>query len=269
MHPLEIWLRHSLQILPLWFTLSYVFVLGAIVGSFLNVLIYRIPAGKSIVRPRSFCPNCERKIPWYHNIPVLSYIWLRARCAYCRHWISPVYPFVELLTGFYFLMLFSYYGPHPAFLVYAVFGCAMIALIFIDYYHRLLPRVITFPALALGFASSFVNPYINPLQSALGIVLGGLLPTLVLVLYKWIRKKEGMGHGDIILLAVVGAFLGWKMVFLVILVSSLLGVIIGGIAVFAMKKGADFPLPFGSFIGAVALAAVFWGRYIWKLYMGL
>lgn len=272
MHPLEslhLIVARALQVLPVWFILAYVFAFGAVVGSFLNVLIYRVPLGMSIIRPRSSCPNCGRKISWYYNIPVLSYLWLRGRCAHCKHWISPVYPFVELLTATYFLMLLYYYGPHIAFLIYAVFGCIMITLIFIDYYHRLLPRVITFPAVVLGFASSFINPYINPVQSALGLVVGGLLPTLVLLLYKWIRKREGMGHGDIVMLAMVGAFLGWKMVFLVILVSSLLGVLVGTVVIYAMKKGADFPLPFGSFIGAVALAAVFWGRMLWNLYLSL
>lgn len=255
--------------MPIWFLVPYFFLLGAIVGSFLNVVIYRVPAGKSIVTPRSFCPNCQQKIPWYYNIPILSYLILRGRCAYCKTRISFVYPFVEALTGAYFVLLLYYYGVHWEALIYAFFGCALIVLIFIDYYHRLLPRVITYPSIIIGIATSFINPYINPLQSVLGIVVGGLLPTIVLVLYKWIRKKEGMGHGDIVLLAMVGSFLGWKMVFLVILFSSLLGVVIGAIVIYGMKKGSDFPLPFGSFIGAVALATVFWGRFFWHWYLGL
>ncbi|HSP07170.1 MAG TPA: prepilin peptidase [Acidobacteriota bacterium] len=269
MHSLEAFhqiILHTLRVFPLWFVLLYVFVLGTIVGSFLNVCIYRIPLGISIVSPRSSCPSCHHGIPWYHNIPILSYLWLRGKCSFCRERISPVYPFVEFLTGVYFLMLLIFFGPYRSFVIYAVFGSIMIALIFIDYYHRLLPRVITFPGVALGFASSFVNPYVNPWQSGLGILLGALLPISVLVAYKWLRKKEGMGHGDIVMLAMVGAFLGWKMVFVVILFASFAGVLVGIPIIYIMKKGSDFPLPFGTFIGAVALLAVFWGRWIWNLY---
>jgi leader peptidase (prepilin peptidase)/N-methyltransferase len=263
-------LLYLLRVSPAWAVLGYVFAVGTVVGSFLNVLIYRIPLGLSIVKPRSQCPNCKRKIPWYHNIPILSYVWLRGRCASCGNRISPVYPFVEFLTGLYFAMLFYTHGPFMPFLIYAVFGCIMIALIFIDYYHRLLPRVITFPGIVIGFAASFSRDnFINPWQSLMGIVIGGLIPLTVLLVYKWIRKKEGMGHGDIVMLALVGAFLGWKMVFLVILLASLSGVVIGGLAIVALKKGSDFPLPFGSFIGAAALVIVFVGRSLWRLYLGL
>lgn len=266
LYPSEIAVIHFLEHFPRWFGLAYVFVVGAIIGSFLNVCIYRIPLGMSIVTPRSSCPKCNRKIPWYHNIPILSYLWLRGKCAECKEPISPVYPFVEFLTAAYLTLLLYHFGPLRSFLIYAIFGCVMIVLIFIDYYHRLLPRVITFPGLIVGFAGSFINPYLNPVQSGLGIALGVLLPTFVLVTYKWLRKKEGMGHGDIVMLALVGAFLGWKMVFLVILFSSLAGVLVGVPIIFITKKGSDFPLPFGSFIGAVAMLAVFWGRWIWNLY---
>lgn len=261
--------QHFVEVMPVWLVLSYLFAVGTVIGSFLNVCIYRIPHKMSIVSPRSSCPNCHRRIPWYYNLPILSYVWLRGRCAYCKHWISPVYPFVELLTGVYFVFLLICFGPFVPFLIYAVFGCMTIALIFIDYYHKLLPAVITFPGVALGFASSFINPYLNPWQSGLGIVLGGLLPITVLVVYKWIRKREGMGHGDIVMLAMVGAFLGWKMVFLVLLFSSLLGTVVGLLIIVTMKKGSDFALPFGTFIGAVALIAVFLGRWIWKYYFHL
>lgn len=244
----------------------FFFIVGSVVGSFLNVCIHRIPAHKSVVHPRSRCPRCENLIPWYHNVPILSYLWLLGRCANCRERISPVYPLVELMTALYFLLLYRTFSVSIPFLIYAYFGCSVIILIFIDYYHRLLPSVITLPSVVLGLISSFFNPYVRPIDSVLGVLLGGFIPTFVLIVYKWVRKREGLGHGDIVMLAMVGAFLGWEQVLLVLFASSVLGSVIGILLILLFKKGSDFMLPFGSFIGIVALAAVFWGKQVWLLF---
>jgi leader peptidase (prepilin peptidase)/N-methyltransferase len=245
----------------------YFFIVGSIIGSFLNVCIHRIPLKQSIILPRSRCPNCGALIRWYHNIPILSYIFLLGRCADCKTRISPRYAFVELLTAILFVTLWRKFGPTIPLLIYVVFACSMIVLIFIDYDHQILPHRITFPGIAVGFASSFVNPYISPLESAIGIVIGGLLPFLVLIVYRWIRKKEGLGHGDIFMLAMIGAFLGWKQVLIVLFLSSFVGAFVGLFIILVWKKGSDFALPYGTFLGAAALFALFYGPYLWSLYL--
>jgi leader peptidase (prepilin peptidase)/N-methyltransferase len=246
----------------------YFFALGAVVGSFLNVCIYRIPLNESIVTPRSKCSGCGTPIPWYQNIPLLSYVFLRARCAFCGVRISSVYPMVELITGLFFLLLYRYFGISLVSLIYAVFGCAMIVLIYIDYFHKLLPAVITFPGVVLGLLSSFFNPFVTSRDSLFGLLIGGCLPALAMWIYKLVRKKEGLGHGDIVMLAMVGAFLGWQQVLLVLFASSLLGSFIGGGVILLLRKERDYMLPYGTFIGAAALPAVFWGQSVWHVYVG-
>lgn len=264
---MEYWWETALEI-P-WLMEIYLFIIGSIVGSFLNVCIHRIPLKQSVVFPRSRCPNCGAPIRWYHNIPILSYIFLLGRCSSCKARISPVYPAVELLTAILFVLMWRKFGPTIPFLIYLVFACSIVVLIFIDYFHQILPHRITFPGIVLGFASSFINPYVSPLGSAIGIFVGGLLPYLVLVVYKWIRKKEGLGHGDIFMLAQIGAFLGWQQVLVVLFLSSLAGAIVGLFIIWIWKKGSDYALPYGTFLGAAALFAIFYGRQLWSLYFML
>jgi leader peptidase (prepilin peptidase)/N-methyltransferase len=252
-----------------WMFEIYLFIVGLVIGSFLNVCIYRIPLKQSFISPRSHCPSCNTTIKWYHNVPLISYIFLRGRCSKCGARISPVYPFVELITAVLIVLLWRMFGPTMPFLIYSLFAGIMIVLIFIDFYHQILPHRITFPGIVLGFGSSFVNPYVTPLESALGILAGGLLPFIVLVVYKWIRKKEGLGHGDVFMLALIGAFLGWRQVLIVLFLSSLVGSIIGLLIIFFWKKTSDFALPYGTFLGAAALFAIFFGRFIWSAYFRL
>ena len=245
----------------------YIFIIGSIVGSFLNVCIHRIPLDQSVVTPRSRCPKCQTLIPWYHNVPILSYFWLRGKCFQCGNRISPVYPFVEFLTAFLFLLLYRYFGISVPFFIYAYFGCSIIILIFVDYYHRLLPAVVTYPAILIGILTSFINPYIGPKDSLLGVLLGAGILLAVYFFYKFVRKKDGLGEGDIVMLAMVGAFLGWQNVLLVLFLSSLAGSLVGFVFIFFLKKGTDFLYPYGTFIGAAALPTIFWGEYVWNLYM--
>jgi len=187
---------------------TYFFLVGLCIGSFLNVCIYRIPLKQSLWKPRSHCPNCGKSISWYFNIPLLSYVLLRGRCANCKVKISPVYFFVELLTGIVFLLLYRYFGVSRAFWIYGYFASNIIVLTFIDYYHRLLPHRLTFSGTILGLITSFFNPYMTPVQSLIGFLAGGILPLIVLLAFKFIRKKEGMGHGDIFMLGMVVGFFG-------------------------------------------------------------
>jgi leader peptidase (prepilin peptidase)/N-methyltransferase len=200
-------------------------------------------------------------------VPVLSYLWLRGKCFHCGARISPVYPLVEILTALLFLLLYRYFGISVPFFIYAYFGCSIIILIFVDYYHRILPAVITYPAILIGFLSSFLNPFIGPRDSILGLALGAGILLAVYLFYKFVRKKDGLGEGDIVMLAMVGAYLGWQNALLVLFVSSLLGSLTGFISIVFLKKGTDFLYPYGSFIGAAALPAIFWGEYVWNLYI--
>ena len=241
----------------------YIFMVGAVIGSFLNVCIYRIPRHESVVSRRSHCPNCDTLICWYQNIPILSYLFLRGHCANCKHFISPTYPIVELATGLVFLFLYKRFGISMILAIYGFFACNMIVLLFIDYYHRLLPFLFTIPGILIGFAVSFVNPLLAPKESLEGIVLGGGLFLFIYVAFRLIRKKEGMGQGDIFLMAMVGAFLGPELTLIVLFASTLIGMFVALIAMIAFRKGSDFPYPFGSFIAIAAVLAIFFGYPTW------
>src|SRR5215470_5136518 len=204
--------------MPLFFLWVIVFVFGAAIGSFLNVCIVRIPKGQSITTPPSHCPNCQAPIRGYDNIPLLSYLCLRGRCRACSARISPRYFFVELLTGALTVVLFLRFGVMPAFLLYLVFVAALIVVSFIDLELQIIPDVISLPGIAVGLVASFLNtPWPRehlalppaPLDSALGILAGGGFLFLVAWLYERFTGVEGMGGGDIKLLAMIGAFLGW------------------------------------------------------------
>jgi leader peptidase (prepilin peptidase)/N-methyltransferase len=226
---------------------------GLIIGSFLNVCIYRLPLKKSIVWPASSCPECDAPIKSYDNIPVLSYLALRGRCRACKAPISVKYPIIEALTGALFLAAYLMFEP-PMLYQRLVFGCAMIVLFVIDLEHRILPDLITLPGIVLGFALSFFMPP-GWLDSLLGIILGGGSLWLIGEVYFRLRHEEGMGFGDVKMLAMIGAFLGWKLMLLTLVLSSFLGSVIG-LAMIAIRLGdLKYALPFGSFLAIGAICA--------------
>lgn len=247
--------------------LAFAFVLGAVVGSFLNVCIYRIPAGESIVSPRSRCPRCGTPIRWYQNIPILSWIFLRGRCASCQLRIPIRYALVEALTGLLFAMVLYSFGIHWATVVFWVFVSLLVTITFIDLDHQIIPDVISLPGIVLGFGASFLLPWVSWSDSLLGILLGGGSLFLVAVGYEFLTKKEGMGGGDIKLLAMLGAFLGWKAVLPIIFVSSLLGTLVG--VPLMLIKGADgkLAIPFGPFLAGGAVIWLFWGELLAGWYL--
>jgi len=215
------------QNIPLIWLHSFIFFFGLLVGSFLNVVIHRLPLDKNIVFPRSSCPTCNKLIPWWANIPLLSYLALRARCISCKGKISIRYPLVELLTGALFL-----WGtlaiPNPLawpFLFY--FLGSLVACTFIDLDHWLLPDKITLPGVVIGIVGSFFIPNHDWLNAILGILFGGGLLFSVAWLYLGLTGKDGLGGGDIKFLAMVGSFLGWKGAFVTILFGSLVGSFLG------------------------------------------
>ncbi len=232
------------------------FVFGCVIGSFLNVCIYRLPEGRSIVRPASACPRCGAPIAWYDNIPLVSFIVLRRRCRNCAAPIPWRYPLVELLSGVLCAVLIWRYGPSARFAVYYVLTAALIVVSFIDIDHQIIPNEISLPGIVIGFLSSFVNPDIGWIGSAVGIVVGGGSLLLVIGIYYLLTKREGMGGGDVKLLAMIGAFLGIGGVFATVLVASITGSIVGIIVM--AKRGDDtkMPIVFGPFLSLGALTFI-------------
>lgn len=230
-----------------------ILLFGIAVGSFLNVCIHRLPLRESLAWPASHCPRCNVALKPYDNIPILSYVRLRGRCRACKAPISVKYPIVEAVTGTLFVAAYALFEP-PVLYQRELFGCAMIVLFAIDLEHRILPNVITLPGVALGFALSFFMPP-GWIDSLLGVVLGGGSLWLIAEAYFRVRHEEGMGFGDVKMLAMIGAFLGWKLMLLTLVLSSLLGSLIG-IAIIVIQRGdMKYALPFGSFLAVGAMVA--------------
>lgn len=252
--------------LPLAWQMVVAATFGAVIGSFLNVCIYRVPLGASVVLPASACPRCRHELSWYENIPIVSWLALRGRCRSCRAWIGVRYPIVEALTAAMFAAAWWYYGPGALFVSRIVFGCALIVLFAIDLEHHLLPNVITLPGIIVGFAFSFLAPP-GWIESLIGIAVGAGILLTVFYLWLWIRKIEALGMGDPKMLAMIGAFLGWKMTILTLVLASLIGSVIG-IALIVSRRGSlASQLPFGCFLalGAGAAATVGPGILEWYL----
>ena len=245
------------------------FAVGAALGSFANVVIYRVPKGESIAHPGSRCPSCAIPIRWYDNIPIISYLLLRARCRSCGAPISIRYPLVEALTGLLFAGLVWRAGVGATTLVLALFCWALVVITFIDIDHRIVPDVISLPGIVCGFAASFLPGFPRPMHSLIGIAAGGGFLFLILFAYEKIMKDEGMGMGDVKLLAMIGAFLGWQALPVTILVASITGTVTG--MAFAIARGEPvrkFPVPFGPFLALGAVTYVFFGVEMILWYLG-
>lgn len=252
-----------------YFFLSSAFVLGTLVGSFLNVCIYRIPANKSIVSPPSSCPECNTSIRFYQNIPILSWLFLGGRCASCRVRISLRYPLIETLTGGLFVLTLWYFGFSWATPVYWLFVSALVVITFIDLDHQIIPDVISLPGIMVGFVCSFAIPWLPWLDSFFGILLGGGLLLTIAWGYQLLAKREGMGGGDIKLLAMIGAFLGWKAVFPIIFLASLAGTLVGVPLMLLQKSDGRLAIPFGPFLAMGAMVYLFWGPLLLNWYLSL
>ncbi len=244
-------------------------ILGAMVGSFLNVCIYRLPKEESIIWPRSHCPTCKKMIKFYDNIPLISYLLLRGKCRYCKGSISLQYPLVEGITALISLFLIMKFGPSLSYLFYFAFVAALIGITVIDLYHQIIPDVISLPGIGVGLLASLIIPQITFFNSLMGILLGGGSLFLVASLYQWIFKREGMGGGDVKLLAMIGAFLGWKAVILTILLSSLIGSITGITIMILKGKDFKYAIPFGPFLSLGAVISLFYGENLMRWYFYL
>jgi leader peptidase (prepilin peptidase)/N-methyltransferase len=252
-------------------TLFYVVAAGLIFGSFFNVVIYRLPRGLNLSRPPSACPGCGSPIKPHDNIPILSYLILRGKCRKCGQRISPVYPAVEALTAVAFVLVYLEAGRVIG--LTAIAGClftsALIVLGFIDAYHQILPDAITMPGLVLALAYSFFREDLNFRGALLGAVVGGGFLLLVYGAYRLIRKKEGLGMGDVTMMLMVGAFLGWPRTLLVLILASFSGALFGVYLIVRKGKNVQFALPFGTFIAPAAFVAMLWGERIVRAYLSL
>jgi len=265
--------------LPVAFTL-WVFAVGAIVGSFLNVVIARVPKRQSILSPGSRCPRCGSPIAWYDNVPVLSFILLRGRCRRCGEKISPRYPLVELITAVLAVAVVQRAGPTWSAVGYFAFVATLLALAYIDLDTWLLPHEITWPLLALGLASPLWNPEVTFVESAIGAAAGFALFAAVALFGEWVLKRETMGWGDVWLLSAIGAWLGWPALPPVVLLSAIQGAVVGSVLLAVRSKrepsppaSADRPLhssdddwvppqhavPYGPFLSLAAIEYLFFG----------
>ena len=266
------------------------FIVGGMIGSFLNVCVYRLPRNQSIVRPRSRCPKCGNSIAWYDNIPMLSWVILGAKCRHCGEPISWMYPLVEGVTGLLFLFVFWRFGFTLAAPIYMVFAAALVLVTFVDLTDWTIPNEVTFPGIPLGIGLAVLKMYYpesgllvgDVFDALLGVLVGGgslYILDKVSVLF---LGKRGMGFGDVKLLAMLGAFLGWKSVLLIIMISSCLGSIVGVTLILVDKRAAkkappvkdeeteERPsghyLPFGPYLAAAGLVVLFFGQAIFDAY---
>ncbi len=230
---------------------------GACIGSFLNVCIYRLPRRESLMWPASRCTSCQRALAWYENVPILGWLTLRGRCRTCHAGISVMYPIVEAITALIFASGYLMYGWTAMLAVRLLFACAMLVLFVIDLQHQILPNVITLPGVVIGLVLSVFMPP-GWLSSLIGILAGGGVLLALMEGYARARGIEGLGMGDVKMLAMIGAFLGWPLMLLTLVLASFSGSAVGLALMAARRAGAKTALPFGTFlaVGAIVAAVV-------------
>lgn len=233
----------------------WVFIFGAIFGSFANVIIYRLPKGESIAFPGSHCQNCKKPVAWYDNIPIASWFVLRGKCRNCKAKYSIRYAVVEFITASLFCACYLEYGFSWLTVEYLIFAFGLVVCSFIDFDHMILPDEFTLSGIVIGLIGAAINPDRNFLESIIGVLTGGGFLWLIAFLYFSFTKNEGMGGGDIKLLAWIGAVLGWKAIPFVIMTSALTGTFVGLIVAFKSKGGMKTAIPFGPYL---ALGALFY-----------
>jgi leader peptidase (prepilin peptidase)/N-methyltransferase len=255
--------------------LALVFIFGAIVGSFLNVCIARLPAEESLIHPPSHCPACHNYIRFYDNIPLISYVLLKRRCRSCGEAISPRYFVVELLMASFAVGLYYEFGLSVAFFAGFIFVAAMIVISFIDLDLRIIPNVISIPGIAVGLGISLLTTYVvhdsngvvpSPLAALIGVLSGGGFLYVTGLAYEYFTGTEGMGGGDVKLLAMIGAFWGWPSVIVALFAACLVGSIVGLTLMIVKRVGRKYPIPFGPFLALGALLYLFFADELLALY---
>jgi leader peptidase (prepilin peptidase)/N-methyltransferase len=242
---------------------------GALIGSFLNVCIYRLPRRESIAWPGSHCPSCSHPIAWYDNIPIVSYLILLGRCRNCRVRIPSRYPVVEALNALGYVALLWFFGLSWATAAYGLLLSALLVVAGTDLSHKIIPNVVTFPGIVVGLVSAATVLPIGLVDGLIGLLVGGGILCFLAWVSPYLFGKEGMGGGDIKLLAMIGAFLGWKPALVTIMLGSFFGSVVGItlIAARVIKRG-DY-IPFGPFLVCGAVVALFFGQSILDWYQGL
>ena len=248
---------------------AYAGVIGLLVGSYLNVVVYRLPRGLSTVKPRSSCPGCGRLIAARDNIPIVSYVLLRGECRHCKTRISIRYPAVEALTGALFALCYICFGFTVTTPIAMLFVALMVSLALIDAEHFILPDKLTYPGTAAGLVLSFWSPLVTPRSSLLGVVVGAGSLLLLIGVWYLIRKQMGMGLGDPKMLATIGSFLGLGGVVVTLFLSSILGSLVGGALLATGKVEMQSRLPFGVFLAIAGLIALFAGPQLVASYLRL
>jgi leader peptidase (prepilin peptidase)/N-methyltransferase len=241
-----------------------VFLFGLIIGSFCNVVIYRLPQGKSVVAPGSQCRSCGNSIRPWDNIPLLSYFLLNGRCRFCREFIAARYPAVEFISGMLFVLLWMKLGFSLPFVSYALLTSALLTVALIDFDHKIIPNIITLPGIAVGLSLSIWVLPVAPLASLLGLLVGSTLFYLIALV-----SKGGMGGGDIKLIAMIGAFLGWQGALFTIFSGALLGSLVGMVLILLGKKGRKDKVPFGPFLSCGAILFILSGDNLIHWYLNL
>ena len=238
-----------------------VIIFGLIIGSFLNVVIYRLPLGKSVVFPGSRCPSCGKPIRFYDNIPVISFIILGGKCRNCKASISVRYPLVEFFTAFSFWLAYHFYFHQmPFYAVFtALFLCLLIALALIDLEHQILPDSLTLGGAVVFLAYSFFNPMITPVNAIATALGSALIFTAIYFFYVKIRKMEGLGQGDIKMMLLLGAFLGVDRLVIAVLLASFAGLLVGLFFIIFKGQNLKMKLPFGTFLSLGSYISLFWG----------
>jgi leader peptidase (prepilin peptidase)/N-methyltransferase len=247
----------------------FVFIFGICIGSFLNVCIYRLPEKKSIVHPRSMCPACGTLIRFYDNIPILSYLVLKGKCRQCSEGISFRYPVIEFISGIFAVGVYIKFGLGFEALIYYTFIAVLLAITFIDIDHQIIPDIISLPGIPIFFAASLALPNITLVESILGILIGGGSLWLVAQAYYLLTRKEGMGGGDIKLLAMMGALIGWKGVLFTIFSASAVGTLAGMLVMLKTRKSMKLKIPFGPFLAIGAITYIFFGPQLIAWYFNL
>lgn len=261
--------------MPAWSLYAIAGVLGAILGSFANVCISRLPNGESVIRPRSHCPRCGYKLDWWENIPIISFVFLGGRCSNCRERISLRYPLVELISVALAIFLWWRYPDPLHFLVYfCLLVTPLIIVSFIDLKHRIIPDIISIPGIFAGIGihtlfsgeGKFVS---GAIDAVAGAATGGLFLFFVAVIYEKIKKQAGLGGGDIKLIAMLGAFFGWRAAILILCMSSILGSLVGVILITVLRKDMKFAIPFGPFLSIAGIIQLIFGDWLILWYSGI
>jgi leader peptidase (prepilin peptidase)/N-methyltransferase len=241
---------------------------GVSIGSFLNVVIYRLPRHQPIMFTRSRCPNCRNQLKWYHNIPLFSFVALLGRCAYCRAPISARYPAVEFLNAGLWAFFYWQFGLTVELAVFSFLGSALLTVFFIDLDFQIIPDRITLPGIALGLAVSLLPGGLSILDSLIGLLAGGGSLYLIALLGDWLFKKESMGGGDIKMMAMLGAFLGWQKVLFIFVAGAAIGLVVSLVLMLVSSRlRKERVVPFGPFLASAAIIAITWGDYLIDLYV--